>query len=133
MKTTALARLEGDLIDSIEKQQASDEDLRLALQVFQQRHGMMDTGTLTSETYQQLSTPIADRLEQLRLTLERWRWVARHFPVPPVVVNIPEFRLRLYDDKLHVVFSTKVIVGRAYHRHTPVFSNVISAIDFRPY
>jgi murein L,D-transpeptidase YcbB/YkuD len=55
-------RLEGDLIDSNEKQQASDEDLRLALQVFQQRHGMMNTGTLTPETYQQLSTPIEDRL-----------------------------------------------------------------------
>jgi murein L,D-transpeptidase YcbB/YkuD len=50
-----------------------------------------------------------------------------------VVVNIPEFRLRVYDDNLNVVFSMKVIVGGAYHRQTPVFSNMISSIDFRPF
>ena len=94
---------------------------------------MTPDGILTAETYRQLTTPIADRITQLSLTLERWRWIPQTFPQPPVVVNIPEFRLRAYDSGLHVTLAMKVIVGRAYRRQTPVFQNQISSVIFRPF
>jgi len=109
-----------------------DETLLRAMQSFQARHGLMPDGILTAETYRQLTTPIADRITQLSLTLERWRWIQQTFPHPPVVVNIPEFRLRTYDTSLHVTLAMKVIVGRAYRRQTPVFQNQISSVIFRP-
>ena len=109
-----------------------DETLLRAMQSFQARHGLTPDGILTAETYRQLTTPIADRITQLSLTLERWRWIQQTFPHPPVVVNIPEFRLRTYDTSLHVTLAMKVIVGRAYRRQTPVFQNQISSVIFRP-
>ena len=84
-----------------------DETLVRAMQSFQARHGLTPDGILTAETYRQLTTPIADRITQLSLTLERWRWIQQTFPQPPVVVNIPEFRLRAYDSGLHVTLAMK--------------------------
>lgn len=76
---------------------------------------------------------LAQQVRKLQLTLERWRWVPRSFSRPPIVVNIPEFRLRAYDDQYHPVLEMKVVVGKAYHHKTPVFSNAMTHVIFRPY
>jgi murein L,D-transpeptidase YcbB/YkuD len=104
-----------------------------AVRSFQARHGLTPDGLLTAETYKQLAVPMQDRAAQLELTLERWRWIQRYFAQPPIVVNIPEFRVRAYDSDMRVALSMKVIVGGAYHRKTPVFENQISSVIFRPY
>ena len=110
-----------------------DEALVRAMQSFQARHGLTPDGILNIDTYKQLTVSFGERAKQLSLTLERWRWIQQAFPRPPVVVNIPEFRLRVYDNSLHVVLAMKVIVGRAYRRRTPVFQNQISSVIFRPF
>ena len=110
-----------------------DESLAKAVRRFQSRHGLDPNGTLNRETYSQLTIPVSYRVTQLAMTLERWRWVSRTFAEPPIVVNIPEFKLRAYDATFHVVLAMKVIVGGAYHRRTPVFENQISSVIFRPY
>lgn len=100
---------------------------------FQGRHGIEPTGIIDEETLKALNTPIARRVTQLELTLERWRWAPREFVRPPVVVNIPEFRLRADDEKYHWILSMKVVVGRAYGHKTPVFASEIRSVIFRPY
>lgn len=110
-----------------------DEVVVDAVRSFQLRHGLTPDGVLTAETYKQLAVPMQDRVTQLELTLERWRWIARSFAQPPIVVNIPEFRVRAYNGDMHVALSMKVIVGGAYRRRTPVFENEISSVIFRPY
>nr|WP_246410479.1 L,D-transpeptidase family protein [Granulicella aggregans] len=110
-----------------------DESTATAVKSFQHRHGLNPDGVLTAESYRQLSVSIEDRVAQLQLTLERWRWISQAFAEPPIVVNIPEFKLRAYDSNLRVVLAMEVIVGGAYHRQTPVFQNQISSIIFRPY
>jgi murein L,D-transpeptidase YcbB/YkuD len=72
-------------------------------------------------------------VRQLQLVLERWRWVPHAFPRPPIVVNIPEFRLRAYDDQYRPELEMKVVVGKAYRHKTPVFSNEMTHVIFRPY
>lgn len=104
-----------------------------AVRRFQGRHGIQPTGIIDEETLKALNTPIARRVTQLELTLERWRWAPREFVRPPVVVNIPEFRLRADDEKYHWILSMKVVVGRAYGHKTPVFASEIRSIIFRPY
>lgn len=79
------------------------------------------------------NTALAHQVRQLQLVLERWRWVPHSFPRPPVVVNIPEFRLRAYDDHYRPELEMKVVVGKAYHHKTPVFSNQMTYVIFRPY
>lgn len=79
------------------------------------------------------SKALALQVRKLQLTLERWRWVPHSFPRPPIVVNIPEFRLRAYDDQYRAELEMKVVVGKAYHHKTPVFSNEMTHVIFRPY
>ena len=104
-----------------------------AVKRFQERHGIESTGLLDEETLKALNTPLARRVTQLELTLERWRWVPHQFVPPPIVVNIPEFRLRADDEEYHWVLSMKVVVGKAYGHKTPVFASEIQSIIFRPY
>jgi murein L,D-transpeptidase YcbB/YkuD len=100
---------------------------------FQERHGLESTGFLDEETLKALNTPLSRRVAQLELTLERWRWVPHEFVRPPIVVNIPEFRLRANDEKYHWVLSMKVVVGTAYQHQTPAFASEVRSIIFRPY
>ena len=106
-----------------------------AVMSFQQRHGLEPDGAIGPATYQQLLVPLNQRAIQLALTLERWRWVPRPFTEPPIVVNIPEFILRAYDQRRQVVLRMPVIVGRAYRkrRRTPIFEGKISSVILRPY
>jgi L,D-transpeptidase YcbB len=104
-----------------------------AVKHFQRRHGLTPDGRLGEQTLKQLNTPLSARIEQLRLTLERWRWLPQEFPQPPIVVNIPEFRLRTFDDAGKIALSMNVIVGKAMRHETPVFERDMRFVVFRPY
>ena len=130
-----LLRLVGDLPPgaTVPSSLVYDGALVEAMKHFQERHGIESTGLVDEETLKALNTPIARRVTQLELALERWRWAPHEFVSPPIVVNIPEFRLRADDEKYHWVLSTKVVVGKAYLHQTPVFASDIRSIIFRPY
>jgi L,D-transpeptidase YcbB len=100
---------------------------------FQDRHGLTADGRLGAQTVKHLNTPLSARIEQLGLTLERWRWLPQEFPQPPVVVNIPEFRLRAVDSSGKFVLTMNVIVGKALRHETPVFTKDMQYLVFRPY
>jgi L,D-transpeptidase YcbB len=104
-----------------------------AVKHFQKRHGLEVNGTLDLPTVRELNVPLGRRILQLELTLERWRWLPHRFVQPPVVINIPEFRLHTDDEQFHWVLSMKVVVGRAYRHQTPVFASELKAVIFRPY
>jgi murein L,D-transpeptidase YcbB/YkuD len=104
-----------------------------AVKQFQRRHGLDRDGVLGKGTIAQLNTPLSFRVQQLQLTLERYRWLPPGFPQPPIVVNIPEFRLRTLRRQPAWFLSMKVVVGKAYHHHTPVFANYMRYLIFRPY
>jgi murein L,D-transpeptidase YcbB/YkuD len=100
---------------------------------FQQRHGLEANGLIDAQTLKELNTPLSHRVAQLQLTLERLRWLPHQFQRPPIVVNIPEFRLRAVDEQYHWTLFMKVVVGRAYRHQTPVFASDIKSVIFRPY
>jgi L,D-transpeptidase YcbB len=104
-----------------------------ALKRFQTRHGLDPDGRLGNATLAQLNTPLSVRVRQLQLTLERWRWVPHGFPRPPVIVNIPEFRLRALNAAYSTELEMKVIVGKAYRHETPVFAADMRYVVFRPF
>jgi len=104
-----------------------------AVKHFQERHGLLPDGRLGVRTLSAMNTPLSRRVTQLELTLERWRWMPHQFRVPPIVVNIPEFRLRAVDENYRWALSMGVVVGRAYHHKTPVFASTIRSVTFRPY
>jgi murein L,D-transpeptidase YcbB/YkuD len=135
-RLTRLLRLLGDLPPDAavpEGTKIYNGALIAAVTRFQERHGLALDGRLGSETFKQLNMPLRFRVEQIRLTLERWRWVPYEFKVPPIVVNIPEFRLRAFDDAGNVGLRMNVIVGKAYRHETPVFERDMTYVVFRPY
>ncbi len=104
-----------------------------AVKSFQSRHGRNPDGRITVQTLADLNVPLTSRMRQMQLTLERWRWLPVGLHSAPIVANIPEFRLRAYDENYKVVLSMNVVVGKAYRHDTPVFSDTMQYVVFRPY
>jgi L,D-transpeptidase YcbB len=100
---------------------------------YQNRHGEDPTGVLDTRTVNEMNTPAAARINQIKLTLERWRWLPHSFAQPPVVVNLPEYCLRAMNPDGTVSFYKKVIIGKAYGHKSPVFEKEIQYVVFRPY
>jgi murein L,D-transpeptidase YcbB/YkuD len=100
---------------------------------YQDRHGETPTGNLDVRTISELNTPPAARIRQIKLTLERWRWLPHSFPQPPVVVNLPEYRVRAMNPDGTIAFYKNVIIGKAYGHKSPVFEKEIQYVVFRPY
>lgn len=100
---------------------------------YQDRHGESPTGNLDARTISELNTPPPDRIRQIKLTLERWRWLPHSFSQPPVVVNLPEYRVRAMNRDGTVAFYKNVIIGKAYGHKSPVFEKEIQYVVFRPY
>ena len=113
-----------------------DPALAAALARFQRRHGLTADGTLGQKTFAALTTPLSQRVHQIELTLERWRWLPL-FTTPPIIVNIPQFRLFAFhtlDDRAASIMQMDVIVGQTYaHTRTPVFVGDLRTVIFRPY
>ena len=100
---------------------------------YQDRHGETPTGNLDPRTINELNTPPAVRIRQIKLTLERWRWLPHSFRQPPVVVNLPEFRVRAMNPDGTIAFYKNVVIGKAYGQKSPIFEKEIQYVVFRPY
>ena len=113
-----------------------DANLSAGVRNYQLRHGLAIDGLLGKATFTALKTSPAQRIRQITLTLERWRWLSP-FKTPPIIVNIPQFRLfafRTTEDRVADILQMDVIVGRAYPQtQTPVFEGDMRYVIFRPY
>lgn len=113
-----------------------DAALVAGVKHFQDRHGIGTDGALGTKTFAALTTPLAQRVRQMELTLERWRWLPA-FTTPPIMVNIPQFRLFIFhttEDRAADIEQMPVIVGQTYPRtRTPVFVGDMRYVIFRPY
>ena len=104
-----------------------------AVKNFQRRHGRDPNGKLDALTLADLNVPLSRRVQQMRWTLERWRWLPDSYSKAPIVANIPEFRLRAYDKDFNIAVTMNVVVGKSYGHNTPVFSETMKYVVFRPY
>jgi len=100
---------------------------------FQDRHGLQPDGVIGKDTLVELNAPLAQRVAQLQYGLERYRWIPPNFPQPPLIVNLPEFRLRTMRKQPAPFLDMRVIVGKAYGHQTPVFADYMRYLIFRPY
>ena len=107
-----------------------------AVRRFQDRHGLDADGIIGSRTWMALNVPIAQRVRQIELGLERLRWLPEMREGPFILVNTPAFHLYGYESPAQTTspsLAMKVVVGRATEADTPVFSDEMSYIVFRPY
>src|ERR1044071_7842311 len=99
MQIAAKLRRTGDLpADArIARPEIYEEPLVSAVKHFEGRNGIQVDGILGSDTYSKLDTPLGQRGTQLKLALERWRWLPEDAGQRFITVNLPEFRLRAFE------------------------------------
>ena len=107
-----------------------EQDIVEAVKRFQARHGLEVDGVIGAATLRALNVSVSQRIKEITVNLERWRWLDKEFGNRFLVVNIAAFDLRIYDNN-QVVLQKPVIVGKSY-RKTPVFSDAIRQIVFNP-
>ena len=110
-----------------------DTGLASAVAEFQARHAINVDSMLGKETLDALNVPAEYRLGQIAANLERSRWLPRALGERYIYVNVPAFQLTAYD-KGQPVLESKVIVGQEFEdKATPVFSDSMETVVFRPY
>jgi murein L,D-transpeptidase YcbB/YkuD len=120
-------KIEGDLSNPL-----YDESVVAAVKAFQKSAGLNGDGSLGPATLRALNAvQKRERTEDIILAnLERWRWMPHNLGKTHVILNIPEFRLRLIrDEKLY--WTTKVVVGKP-SQPTPITSATMKFITVNP-
>jgi murein L,D-transpeptidase YcbB/YkuD len=107
-----------------------DPPLEAAVRHFQVRHGLEADGVVGKVTLEELNLPVAARIDQIRVNLERARWVLRNLDDDFIVVNIAGFYLNLIRDG-DLAWHSPVIVGTPY-RKTPVFTAPMRYLELNP-
>lgn len=108
-----------------------DEELKNAVISFQKNHGLTPDGVVGPSTRAFLNLSAKAKIEKIRLNLERMRWLPRDLGEKFLIVNIPDYKLKMYD-KGQIKLDMNVVVGEQKHP-TPIFSNEMSYIVLNPY
>ncbi|WP_347158759.1 L,D-transpeptidase family protein [Pontibacter chitinilyticus] len=141
-------RLNPDLQVNTNDKQLRMFDAKLVQQVkhFQMLNGLDQDGVVGGNTLQELNVPIDERIRQIVINMERWRWIPKRL-VPKsldqkyIWVNIPEYKLYVYEDpnndpeaerSYKKVMEMPVIVGKTMHS-TPIFSDKMEYVVMAPY
>jgi murein L,D-transpeptidase YcbB/YkuD len=107
-----------------------DATLEVAVKGFQERHGLTPDGVVGPATLAALNVPIGARIDQIRVNLERARWVMHELKGEFVLVDVAGFDVTYFRDD-EAVWTSKVIVGRPY-RETPIFKSLITYVVLNP-
>ena len=102
-----------------------------AVKKFQARHGLEAEGFVGKMTRKALNASAEDKVEKLKLNLDRIKWIKRDNDKYHIYVNIPSFTMNMYDDK-EVIRSMRVITGRK-GQETPIFYGRVRTIVLNPY
>ena len=107
-----------------------DSTLVPAVQRFQERHGLHPDAVIGQGFMRNINVPMDQRLLTMLVNMERLRWVSEQTAPDLVLVNIPEFKLRVFDAG-NMVLDMDVVVGKAATR-TVIFNDTISTIVLSP-
>jgi len=108
-----------------------DPELADAVRRFQSRHNLNSDGIIGNNTLAAMNVPVTERIDQILINMELWRWLPHKLEGKQIYVNIAGFFLQARRDE-QVEFATPVIVGKVYHK-TPVFSDQVRYVEFNPF
>jgi murein L,D-transpeptidase YcbB/YkuD len=108
-----------------------DRELSGTIAKFQKEHGLQPSGQLTQATLDVINGPKRDKTVDIIVSnMERWRWVPRELGRTHVVVNIPDYSLRVMRDN-QLVWKTRIVVGKP-NLVTPLISSDMKFITVNP-
>jgi len=109
-----------------------DGNLRRAVQLFQLRHGLAPDGIAGPATFSEIGRTAEERLASVIVALERERWTNFDLGSRHVIVNLPDFSTKLFEDGA-LIFETRNVIGTPVdEQRTPEFSDVIEHIITNP-
>lgn len=107
-----------------------DAPLEAAVKRFQRRHLLEPDGIVGPQTRAALNVPVAVRIDQIRLNLERARWLLHGLPEAFVLVDIAGYQLSYFRPNGEL-WRTRIVVGRPYRR-TPSLRSEITHMTVNP-
>lgn len=122
---------EGDLtLRPVRSAEYFDQALKYAVERFQVRHGLEMDGIVGAETREALNVPVSTRVEQIKLNMNRWRWMPRELGDNYLLVNTAGFELLVFE-KDEAAFGMAVITGTP-ERPTPVIRGTLHTVVLNP-
>jgi murein L,D-transpeptidase YcbB/YkuD len=111
-----------------------DGEVVAAVERFQQASNLNPDGVVGAITLARLNsdaTPRASNVDTIVANMERWRWLPRDLGEAFVVVNVPDYTLKVVN-RGATVWSTKIVVGKPGRYATPLFSETMKFITVNP-
>ncbi|MCH8551144.1 MAG: L,D-transpeptidase family protein [Natronospirillum sp.] len=106
-----------------------DAALEEAVRNFQSRHGLDADGRVGSQTLAAINVPIAERAEQIRLNLERWRWLPAELEEDRIWVDLTAYEVHMHLHGEH--HSMRAVIGKP-DRMTRVFRGEMTYMEINP-
>ena len=108
-----------------------DTCLKKAVIHFQKRHGLVAKGVVGKETRKALNIPVEVRIKEIRLNLDRIKWLHQRHAKRHIIINIPAFTL-FFEENGSLRQTMRVITGKKKNP-TPIFSNTVQTIVLNPH
>ena len=108
-----------------------DAKIAEAVKKFQHANELPVTGNLDARTIKELNGSARDRqIETIISNMERWRWYPRDLGAASVIVNLPDFTLRVIHNATQI-WSTRIVIGKQ-DMPTPLLSETMKFITINP-
>ena len=109
-----------------------DKVLAEAVKKFQRQRDLPPTGVMNNATVDAFNGPRRDRdVDLIIANMERWRWLPRDLGRAYVMVNIPDYTLKVMD-RGAMAWTTKIVAGQPGERATPMLSETMKYITINP-
>lgn len=119
-----------DVVATGELEARYSRPVEQALKAFQIRHGLQDDGVLGADTLAALNATPSDRLNQLKINLERFRWLSRDIEARSLLVDIAGGRVIYFRDD-QPLWEARSQVGRDT-RQTPAIKSTVTRLTLNP-
>ncbi|HYJ38344.1 MAG TPA: L,D-transpeptidase family protein, partial [Chitinophagaceae bacterium] len=107
------------------------DSLEAAVKKFQRRYGLKEDGLVGGSSLQYLNEPVDVRIRQILVNMERMRWIPAQPTGDFILVNIPQYKLIVYE-KGKPRFSMNIVAGSLQHQ-TVIFTGDMKYVVFSPY
>lgn len=119
--------------ENAEAEMVYDDSLRDEMKRFQANRGLHDDGIVGPLTVEALNISVEDLIEKIIWSMDRWRWLPEELGGRHILVNIPEFTLRAYEEREEIL-RMRIIVGDSVKgTYTPLFTDEMDYVIFQPF